>query len=191
MGGYPSCPGSFSHCYCGCGARLRRCRPAHTNGVAHCHFGERIRLRIGGLARLVSGAALVWGASMLLKTWIIRERFSTPLAPALFIISGIFTALSGLCAVVLAATAPDMVAFGAPSPSTEVIASFRWDGREGRLYDGWSGTDCRVALSVEGGRDSEAHCAHIRAPWSSHAAHLAGCLLSPFIRSPACCSSCG
>ena len=60
---------------------------------------------IGGLARLVSGAALVWGASMLLKTWIIRERFSTPLAPALFIISGIFTALSGLCAVVLAATA--------------------------------------------------------------------------------------
>ena len=38
---------------------------------------------IGGLARLVSGAALVWGASMLLKTWIIRERFSTPLAPAL------------------------------------------------------------------------------------------------------------
>ena len=81
---------------------------------------------IGGLARLVSGAALVWGASLLLKTWIIRERYSTPLAPALFIISGIFTALSGLCAVVLAATASDMVAFGAPSPSTEVIASFRW-----------------------------------------------------------------
>ena len=81
---------------------------------------------IGGVARLVSGAALVWGASLLLKTWIIRERYSTPLAPALFIISGIFTALSGLCAVVLAATASDMVAFGAPSPSTEVIASFRW-----------------------------------------------------------------
>ena len=81
---------------------------------------------IGGLARLVSGAALVWGASMLLKTSIIRERYSTPLTPALFIISGIFTALSGLCAVVLAVTASDMVAFGAPSPSTEVIASFRW-----------------------------------------------------------------
>ena len=81
---------------------------------------------IGGLARLVSGVALVWGASLLLKTWIIRDRYSTPLAPALFIISGIFTALSGLCAVVLAATAGDMVAFGAPSPSTEVIASFRW-----------------------------------------------------------------
>ena len=81
---------------------------------------------IGGFARLLSGAALVWGASLLLKTWIIQERYSTSLTPALFIISGIFTALSGLCAVVLAATAPDMVAFGAPSPSTEVIASFRW-----------------------------------------------------------------
>ena len=139
---------------------------------------------IGGLARLVSGAALVGGASMLLKTWIIRERFSTPRAPALFIISGIFTALSGLCAVVLAATAPDMVAFGAPSPSTEVIASFRWMAGKGRLYDGWSGADCRVALSVEGGRDSQAHCALYPRSLEQPCSSSGWMPLPPFTRSP-------
>ena len=40
----------------------------------------------------------------LLRTWIIRERLATPLVPYLFLASGIFTAISGSLALVLAAT---------------------------------------------------------------------------------------
>ena len=60
----------------------------------------------GGAARLVSGITLIAAAWLLLRTWIIRERLGTPLVPALFAASGLFTAASGLCAVGLAASVP-------------------------------------------------------------------------------------
>lgn len=64
-----------------------------------------------GLARFCSGAALLLAAAFLLRTWIIRERFGTPLVPRLFILSGAFTAISGGCAVLIAVY-PDLVGSG-------------------------------------------------------------------------------
>ena len=62
---------------------------------------------IGGAARLVSGLTLLAAAWFLLRTWIIRERLATPIVPALLGVSGVVTGLSGVCAVVLAASAPE------------------------------------------------------------------------------------
>ncbi len=81
---------------------------------------------IGGLARLASGLTLVVGAFLLLRTWIIRQRYGTPLAPWLFIISGIFTAVSGACALALVASAPTSVALGSADSIAETTASLRW-----------------------------------------------------------------
>ncbi len=80
---------------------------------------------VGGAARLVSGITLIAGAWFLLRVWTIRERLGTPLVPALFGASGISTALSGVCAVVLAVSVSE-----APGPaitgSTETIVYIRW-----------------------------------------------------------------
>ena len=80
---------------------------------------------IGGAARLVSGLTLIAAGWFLLRTWIIRERLATPLVPALLGVSGVVTGLSGVFAVVLAASAPE--APGAViSGSTETIHYLRW-----------------------------------------------------------------
>ncbi len=78
---------------------------------------------IGGAGRLVSGVTLVLGAWLLLTTWIIRERLGTPLVPWLFALSGLFTAVSGACAVALAlsATSPAEV-----SSAIETTSALRW-----------------------------------------------------------------
>ena len=85
----------------------------------------------GGAARLVSGITLIAAAWLLLRTWIIRERLGTPLVPVLFVASGIFTAVSGLCAVGLAASVPDAEATAAifgysRADSVAVVADLRW-----------------------------------------------------------------
>lgn len=85
----------------------------------------------GGAARLVSGITLIAAAWLLLRTWIIRERLGTPLVPALFAASGLFTAVSGLCAVGLAASVPDAEATAAildysRADSVMVVADLRW-----------------------------------------------------------------
>ena len=86
---------------------------------SRCFYG------VGGAARLVSGVTLLAAAWFLLRTWIVRERLATPLVPALLGLSGVVTALSGVCAVVLAASAPE--APGAViSGSTETIHYLRW-----------------------------------------------------------------
>lgn len=80
----------------------------------------------GGAARLLSGITLAVAGWFLLRTWIIRERFATPLVPALFIVSGVLTAVSGACAVVLALVAGDLAALSSPGPLGEVTAYLRW-----------------------------------------------------------------
>ena len=80
---------------------------------------------VGGAARLVSGITLLAAACFLLRTWIIRERLATPLVPALLGVSGVVTGLSGVCAVVLAASAPEAPS-AAISGSTETIHYLRW-----------------------------------------------------------------
>ena len=84
---------------------------------------SRIAYGFGGVARLVSGVTLLIGAWFLLSTWIIRQRRASPLAAWLFGASGIFTAVSGVCAVVLA-----VAATGAADPGTfnEASSYLRW-----------------------------------------------------------------
>ena len=58
----------------------------------------------GGASRLISGVVLVAGTWFLSKAWIIRGRRGKPSAPALFAVSGLFTIISGACALVLVAS---------------------------------------------------------------------------------------
>lgn len=83
----------------------------------------------GGVARMVSGITLAAAAWFLLNTWIIRERFGSPIVPILYAVSGLFTLVSGACAVWLAVSVPGTTgaidAFAASS-STEVADYLRW-----------------------------------------------------------------
>ncbi len=81
---------------------------------------------IGGAARLVSGVTLIIGAWFLSKTWPIREGQSKPIVPALLAVSGIFTAVSGVCAIALALSASVPADPGAIDASTETMAYLRW-----------------------------------------------------------------
>ena len=81
---------------------------------------------VSGAARLVSGITLIAGAWFLWRTWIIREGFGTPLVPALFAVSGAFTAVSGACALALASAAPNAAVLGTVDASTETVAYIRW-----------------------------------------------------------------
>ena len=53
-------------------------------------------------ARVVSGVTLAAGGWFLLRTWIIRDRWATAVVPYLFILPGICTTVSGVCAAVMA-----------------------------------------------------------------------------------------
>lgn len=84
---------------------------------------------IGGAARAVSGVTLIVGAWFLMRTWIISERFATPLVPALFVLSGLFTLASGIGAVVLALFAPEVSStsiLAKPDEWLEPVANARW-----------------------------------------------------------------
>lgn len=84
---------------------------------------------IGGGARFLSGITLIIAAWFLLTTWIIRLRLGTPVVPILFGASGLFTAVSGGCAVWLAVSVPDAtdaVSTFAQTISTEQVADIRW-----------------------------------------------------------------
>lgn len=81
---------------------------------------------MSGLARAISGIALIAGALFLLKTWVIREGFGTRMVPYLLAASGGFTAVSGACALALAADASNAAAVGSVDASTEAIATLRW-----------------------------------------------------------------
>lgn len=54
-----------------------------------------------GIARLVSGLTLLAAGGFLLRTWIIRDRWATPWVPYLFAVSGVCTAVSGVCAILI------------------------------------------------------------------------------------------
>lgn len=80
---------------------------------------------LGGAARLVSGITLLAAAWYLSKTWIIQERLGTPLVPILLAVSGVFTTISGACAVLLAVSAPDVAMTSADS-LMEISELARW-----------------------------------------------------------------
>ena len=85
-----------------------------------------------GIARLLSGVAFFVAAWFLLQTWIIRDRWASPLVPYLFAISAVCTVLSGACAILIAAyPAPEItyangVATGAVPQVVEVVSGLRW-----------------------------------------------------------------
>ena len=84
---------------------------------------------LGGAARAVSGVTLIAGAWFLLQTWIIRERMGTPLVPWLFVVSGLFTLVSGICAVILALFAPEVNStsiLATPDEWLRPVADARW-----------------------------------------------------------------
>lgn len=78
---------------------------------------------LSGLARLLSGLTLLVAGRFLLRTQIIRGRWATPLVPYLFILSGVCTAISGACAVLIAVYAAPTVA---AATLIEVVSSLRW-----------------------------------------------------------------
>ena len=84
---------------------------------------SRLLYGLGGAGRLASGITLALGAWYLARTWIIRERHAAPIVPALFAISGLLTAISGLAAVLLAATLPG--SGGAAASLHETMAGAR------------------------------------------------------------------
>ena len=89
---------------------------------------------IGGIARFVSGIMLIAGASCMLRVWADGGRWSAPTVPAIMIASGIFTAVSGVCAVGLVFSAEGvneafLTGVVGQSPidrSTEILAFLRW-----------------------------------------------------------------
>ena len=91
---------------------------------------NRAMYGLSGAARVLSGVTLMAAAWYLLRTWIIRERLATQIVPALFVVSGIVTAVSGALALALAATVDvDLTDphIGIPlAQSTETITDLRW-----------------------------------------------------------------
>ena len=90
----------------------------------HAIAADKTMYSLTGAARLVSGITLMAGAWFLWKTWIIREGFGTSLVPLLLAVSGVFTAVSGACALGLAASATESLS--SVDSSTETVATLRW-----------------------------------------------------------------
>ncbi len=78
-----------------------------------------------GGARFVSGLTLLAAGWLLLRTWIIRDRWATPWVPYLFITSGAFTAISGLISIVISVQA---TAAASPSDIAGIgtVDNLRW-----------------------------------------------------------------
>ena len=86
---------------------------------------NRAMYATSAVARIVSGVTLLVAEWFLLRTWIVRHRLDTPPVPGLLGISGVVTAFSGVCALVLAFSAsgsPDMTISG----FVETADLFRW-----------------------------------------------------------------
>lgn len=77
-----------------------------------------------GASRLASGLTLLVAGWLLLRTWIIRDRWATPWVPYLFIISGTCTIVSGACALIIAYQA-DATA-GADITGIVAVDDLRW-----------------------------------------------------------------
>ncbi len=78
-----------------------------------------------GATRLASGLTPLLAGWFLLRTWIIRDRWTTPWAPYLFIASGVCTAVSGACVILIALPADPT---GAATDISGIVAvdNLRW-----------------------------------------------------------------
>lgn len=87
---------------------------------------NKVPYSIGGAARLVSGLTLVAAAWFTSRAMSLRQHWAGRLLPALLALSGAFTAASGLCAVTVAASVPDLVEDVTANASVEAWAYARW-----------------------------------------------------------------
>ena len=79
-----------------------------------------------GAARLVSGLTLLAAGWFLLRTWIIRDRWATPWVPYLFAVSGVCTAVSGVCVLLIAIQTDATSASMSGAVGVGVVDSLRW-----------------------------------------------------------------
>lgn len=80
---------------------------------------------VAGVARILSGIALAVAAWQLWRSTTIRENLGTPLVPSLLGASGVITAASGVCALVLAASVGDPSEVAA-SGTQDAVSTLRW-----------------------------------------------------------------
>ncbi len=80
---------------------------------------------VAGVARVLSGFTLVAAAWVLWRSTVVREGLGTPLVPYLLAASGVITAASGVCALVLAAFVGDASDVAATA-TTETVSTLRW-----------------------------------------------------------------
>ena len=86
----------------------------------HAVNENRALYGISGAARLLSGLTLFVAAWFLLLTWIIRDRWASPTVPYLFALSGVCTAVSGACAILITVHPPVEVSSIAGSVTREI-----------------------------------------------------------------------
>ena len=79
-----------------------------------------------GASRLVSGLTLLAAGWCLLCTWIIRDRWARPWVPYLFAASGVCTAVSGVCAILIAIQADGGSASLSVATGVGVVDNLRW-----------------------------------------------------------------
>ena len=125
---------------------------------------NRVLYGISGVARLLSGVALFAAAWLLLRTWIIRDRWASPVVPYLFALSGVSTVLSGASAIVIAVY---------PAPEISVVNGISQGGSSSVLRLRAVGKRLLVA-TVAGGRHPQVDRSRLPGHRSGHAVHLGG-----------------
>lgn len=114
---------------------------AAASGVVYAVFGAGV---------LASGIAMFAAARALARTRFVWDGNGSPLSPALFAVSGVFTAASGACALAVAALAPDVstaveiafymrrltgvIGFATSGLALIVAARSQWKAGGGLLY---------------------------------------------------------
>ena len=125
-----------------------------------------------GAARLVSGITLVAAAVFLWKAGSVQEGFGTSLVSLLFATSGVYTAVSGACALALAAAAP-----GAAGPGGRWLLNgdsglSALVHREGWVCRRGVGACCNCPADVEGRGRHNAYGAGVSHYRRSNAANM-------------------
>ena len=85
---------------------------------------NRILYGAGGAARLVSGVTLLVVGVLLMRSWLTRQGYESRLGSSFFAMSGVFTAVSGACALALSVSAqenPTPESIGSPTETVDLI----------------------------------------------------------------------
>ena len=125
---------------------------------------------LGGVARILSGAVLAAAAGQVWRSTVIREGLGGPLVPYLLVASGVITAASGVCALVLAASVGDTSEVAATA-TTEAVSTLRWVTGKLGFTAGGAGANGRGAASVD---RFAGDCRGVGGDWPFDAADMGG-----------------